>query len=271
MSRQRLGFWYEFAVAVLKPVMLVLSKRDWPVGHQWPSGGIVVATNHISHVDPFVVGHYLYNERRPARFLAKASLFSTFFVGRVLRGADQIAVHRETRDASVALRDAVAAVRSGECVVVYPEGTLTRDPDLWPMVGKTGAARIAFASGCPVVPLAMWGPQAMLMPYSRRPRLIPRATMQIRVGAPVGLADLLPAGADPTAVTGDVLRLATDRIMDAITALVSDLRGEPAPASRLDPRAAGLPTTGDPRIRYEQPQHPPRRRLDHDPDDEGAQ
>ena len=95
--------------------------------------------------------------------------------------------------------------------------------------------------------------------------------MQIRVGAPVELADLLPVGADPNAVTGDVLRLATDRIMDAITALVSELRGEPAPDSRLDPRAAGLPTTGDPRIRYEQPQHRPRRRLEHDQDDEGAQ
>ena len=54
---------------------------------------------------------------------------------------------------------AVAAVRKGECVVVYPEGTLTRDPAQWPMTGKSGAARIALETGCPVIPVGQWGPQ----------------------------------------------------------------------------------------------------------------
>jgi 1-acyl-sn-glycerol-3-phosphate acyltransferase len=269
MARPRLGFWYRFAIAVVKPVMTVLTKRDWPAGHPLPAGGIIVAPNHLSHVDPFVVGHYLYDQGRPPRFLAKASLFSTFFVGTIVRHAGQIPVYRETRDASVALRDAISAVTRGECVVVYPEGTLTRDPDLWPMVGKTGAARIAFASGCPVVPVAMWGPQDLLLPYSRRPRLWPRATTRLRVGPPVELADLLPAGSDPNAVSGDVLRQATERIMDAVTGLLADLRGEPVPAVRFDPRAAGLPTTGDPGVRYRSNDHRSRRTLGHDRDDEG--
>jgi 1-acyl-sn-glycerol-3-phosphate acyltransferase len=269
MARQRLGFWYRFAIAVVKPVMILVSRRDWPAGHPLPEGGIVVVPNHLSHVDPFVVGHYLYNQGRPPRFLAKASLFSTFLVGTIVRHAGQIPVYRETRDASVALRDAIAAVRRGECVVVYAEGTLTRDPELWPMVGKTGAARIAFASGRPVVPVAMWGPQDLLLPYSRRPHLWPRPTMRVRVGAPVELADLLPPGTDPNAVPGDVLRLATERIMAGITALVAGMRGEPAPAVRFDPRREGLPTIGDPGLRYERGDRRPRRTLGHDQDDEG--
>ncbi len=256
MTRPRLGFWYRFTIAIVKPVMTVLSSRDWPPGHPLPDGGIVVVPNHMSHVDPFVVGHYLYNQRRPPRFLAKSSLFSTFFVGMVLRHAGQIPVYRETRDAAEALRDAITAVRRGECVVVYPEGTLTRDPDLWPMVGKTGAARIAFASGCPVVPVAMWGPQDLLPPYSRRPRLWPRATMHLRVGAPVELTDLVPPGSDPTAVSGETLRRATERIMDAITELLADLRGAPVPAVRFDPRAVGPGR--------------PRRTLGNDQEEEGA-
>ena len=53
-------------------------------------------------------------------------------------------------------------MRDGECVVVYPEGTLTRDPDLWPMTGKSGAARIALETGCPVIPVGQWGAQELL-------------------------------------------------------------------------------------------------------------
>ena len=64
-------------------------------------------------------------------------------------------------------------MRGGECVVVYPEGTITRDPDLWPMVGKSGAARIALATGCPVIPIGQWGAQEVLAPYAEEARPVP--------------------------------------------------------------------------------------------------
>ena len=78
----------------------------------------------------------------------------------------------------------VAAVRDGECVVVYPEGTLTRDPDLWPMTGKSGAARIALETGCPVIPVGQWGAHELLPPYSKKPDLFPRK--QIVMKRPIG-------------------------------------------------------------------------------------
>lgn len=265
MARRRLGFWYRFAIAVVKPLLWVFTKRDWPPGRPFPEGGIVVVANHLSHVDPFVLGIYLYDSGRPPRFLAKASLFSTFFIGTIVRHGGQIPVYRETRDASVALRDAIAAVERGECVVVYPEGTLTRDPELWPMVGRTGAARIAFATGCPVIPVAMWGPQALLAPYSHRPHLWPRTVMHVRVGAPIVLTDVPIA--DPSQVTGENLRGATERIMDALTGLVAELRGESPPARRLDPKAEGLPPTGDPRRAREPSPEPEPRRLGSAEDD----
>jgi 1-acyl-sn-glycerol-3-phosphate acyltransferase len=133
-------------------------------------------------------------------------------------------------------------------VVCYPEGTLTRDPDLWPMRGKTGAARIALTTGCPVVPMAHWGAHRVLAPYATRPKLLPPQTVSVVIGPPVDLSDLM--GQEQTA---EVLQQATDRIMDAITALVADLRDEAPPTARLDPRAAGLPETGCAEVRYDDP------------------
>jgi 1-acyl-sn-glycerol-3-phosphate acyltransferase len=246
VARRRQERWYAFAALVLRPLMTVLTRRSWTHTDRLPrSGGVVVVPNHISHVDPLAVAHFLYDNGRLPRFLAKASLFEVFFVRRVLRGAKQIPVYRETRDAQDAYREAVEAVLRGECVVVYAEGTLTRDADLWPMAGKTGAARIALETGCPVLPLAAWGPQQLLPPYSKRPHLFPRPTMQVTVGEPVELSDLRERRGDPK-----VLREATDRIMAALTALVGELRGQTPPRTRLDSRAAELAATGNAHVEY---------------------
>jgi 1-acyl-sn-glycerol-3-phosphate acyltransferase len=127
-------------------------------------------------------------------------------------------------------------------VIVYPEGTITRDPDLWPMIGRTGVARIALETGCPVIPCAQWGAHELLPPYSKRPHLLPRKVNRVRAGPPVDLADL-----QGKPVTSEVLRLATDRIMSAIAEQLGELRGQPAPATRFDPRRSGAPLTGNPR------------------------
>jgi 1-acyl-sn-glycerol-3-phosphate acyltransferase len=141
-------------------------------------------------------------------------------------------VQRNSREAAHALSAAVEALRRGRAVIIYPEGTITQDPDLWPMRGKTGAARVAFESGCPVIPVGQWGAQELM--YGRRihfPHLLPPKTLRVRVGDPVPLGDLR---AEP--VTAATLNEATERIMAAITTLVAQLRGEPAPATRYDPR-----------------------------------
>ncbi len=242
MLRRRIGFWYRLAVVVLRRPMIAITRREWIGEEHVPAqGGVIVCTNHVSHFDPLVVAHFLYDNGRVPRFLAKSKLFQVFFVGSVLRGARQIPVFRESTDASTAYSAAVAAVEFGECVVFYPEATLTRDPDLWPMVGKTGAARVALATGAPVIPVAQWGPQCVLAPYGRKLRLLPPKTMRVRAGPAVDLSAFSGRELDAT-----MLRAATEAIMSALTALVGEIRGEPAPAVRFDPRSAGLPATGDP-------------------------
>jgi len=222
---------------------MALTRRDWSGSENLPRDrGFVAVTNHISHVDPLVFAHFLNDAGVMPHFLGKVEVFDLPFVGSVLRGAEQIPVLRETGHAAEAYAAAVAAVEAGKCVAIYPEATLTREPGLWPMRGKTGAARVALATRCPVIPIAQWGAQRILAPYAKRPSLLPRHTMQVRAGAPVPLDDLYAVP-----VTGTVLAEATERIMAAITHELEQLRGERAPVGRYDPRAHGLSVTGPPR------------------------
>jgi 1-acyl-sn-glycerol-3-phosphate acyltransferase len=240
---ERRGWAFALVVGIIKPLLLVYTRPTWTNGDRIPSyGGAVLAANHVSHLDPLTFAHFVYDQGRLPRYLAKAALFDVFFVGTILRSTGQIPVQRLSSEASHAFSAAVAAVESGRIVVVYPEGTLTRQPQLWPMVGKTGAARIALSSGVPVIPVAQWGAQDVLYPYAKWPRLLPRKRVYAKAGEPVPLDDLREAQ-----VTPEVLREATDRIMEAITSLLEDIRGEQAPTERFDPRKAGVRLTGNPR------------------------
>ena len=237
MLRLRIGPWMRFGVCVTKPPLLLFTRRDWRgLEHIPATGGVILAANHISHADPLTLCDYvLHGVCRIPRFLAKDSLFKGGgLVARTMRGAGQIPVHRKTANASLALSDAVAALDRGECIVIYPEGTVSRDPDKWPMLGKTGVARLALLSGAPVVPVGQWGAQALLDSYREpllRLHLVPPKRVSIVAGAPVDLSAY--RGRE---LSGEVLRAATADVMTAITTIVSELRGQPAPAQPYDPR-----------------------------------
>jgi 1-acyl-sn-glycerol-3-phosphate acyltransferase len=240
--RQKRPPAFLFAVALLRPLLMLLTRRRWSgAEHLVIDGGSVVVANHTSYADPLVVAHYLNDNGIHPNFLGKVEVFQVPVIGALLKAAGQIPVYRDTGQAADAYRAAVAAVNEGRCVTIYPEATLTRDPDLWPMRGKTGAARIALQTRCPVIPVAQWGAEQIIGPYSSRLDLLPRKEVIVRAGPPVDLSDLHERG-----ISRDVLAEATDRIMAAITALLEDLRGEQAPAERFDPRAADIPGTGNP-------------------------
>jgi 1-acyl-sn-glycerol-3-phosphate acyltransferase len=245
VAREQAEFWYRFAAAILRPLLLVLTKRDWRHPERIPrEGGVIVCTNHISYFDPLSFAHFVHDRGRTIRFLAKEGLFRLPLLGRIIAGAGQIPVYRGSRDAALAFRGAVAAISRGECVAIYPEGTVTRDPDLWPMVGKSGAARIALATGAPLIPIAQWGPHQVLAPYAKRFRLFPRKTMHVIAGPPVDLSEFADRDLTP-----ESLRAATEKVMAAITDLLAELRGEQPPAVRFDMRAQAVPETGNPRKR----------------------
>jgi 1-acyl-sn-glycerol-3-phosphate acyltransferase len=240
--RQKRGWAWSIGVMIVKPLLLATTKPHWIDGEKIPAeGGCIVVFNHISEVDPLISAHAMYDNGRLPRYLAKANLFQSRFLGFFLRSAGQIPVERLSKNAAGAFDAAVEAIHRGELVVVYPEGTITRDPDLWPMVGKSGAARIALETQCPVVPIGQWGAQDLLAPYARRPDLFPRKKITMKVGDPVDLSDLY--GKEGTSA---VVNQATARIMTALTHLVAEVRGEAAPPEVFDPRKAGVAEIGNP-------------------------
>ena len=231
---------YRLAVRLVRPVLRAVTRRDWRGAEHLPADGFVAVSNHLSYSDPFTLAHFLVDHGIPPRFLAKEAVFEFPLAGRIVRGAGQIPVRRGSVDAARALQAAFDAVHAGECVAVYPDGTLTRDPGLWPMTGKTGAARIALTTGAPVVPIAQWGPQELLAPYGKRLHLLRHPTVHVWAGPPVDLSPWQGRPLDAVTLNG-----ATAAIVGAVTALLEQIRGEKAPAERWDPRRHDQPLTGD--------------------------
>lgn len=224
---------YRFIKVLARPIMLAVTKRDWRgMDHIPAEGGIIIAANHTSYFDPLAVAHYIVDAGRAPRFLGKAEIVAMPVLGRLFQAAGQIPVYRGTASAANAYRDAITAIERGESVALYPEGTTTRDPELWPMMGKTGAARMALSTGAPVIPIAQWGPHEVIPDKTKFSiHLFPRKTMHVHAGEAVNLEDL--RGRE---ITTEVLDEATERIMLAITLLLAEIRGELPPAERYNPR-----------------------------------
>jgi 1-acyl-sn-glycerol-3-phosphate acyltransferase len=231
-------FWV--LAAVLVPFMNGVATIRVRDGHKLPATGpFILAPNHHSNIDPVVTAIAVWRQGRAPRFLAKASLFRIPVVGALLRSVGQIPVERGGASrGAIPLHAAERLIAEGQGVIVYPEGSLTRDPDLWPMRGKTGAARLALELGLPVIPAAHWGTQGLMPIYASKLKVVPRAHIDVVFGDPVDLSDCGRVG-DKAA-----LDLATDRIMAAITGLLEDLRGESAPPVRWDPAKHGQTETG---------------------------
>ncbi len=223
----------------VRPLLMVLMKRDWQGMENLPvSGGYVLAPNHVSHLDPFLIGHFMLDNNIAPRFLAKDTLFTVPVVGWIVRHAEQIPVYRTSGGAAESLRAAAAAIEADQVITVYPEGTITRDPDAWPMSARTGAVRLALMTDTPLVPMMQWGAQEILWPYTKVPKFFPRKTIRIRIGPPVDLSDL--RGRE---ITEDLLREASERLMDTITAMMSELRGELPSTPRIDVHSLGRSRT----------------------------
>jgi 1-acyl-sn-glycerol-3-phosphate acyltransferase len=225
VARRKLGFSRRFAVALLKPPLLLFTRRTWSGMSNVPQqGGAILVANHMSHADPLVVGHFVYDAGRWPQFLAKSSLFTVPVIGPLLGAVRQIPVYRGTADAAKALDAAIAAVKSGEAVIIYPEGTTTKQPELWPMRGKTGVARLWLATGVPVIPIVMWGPQQLFDPRNHKLRLRPRTPVTVVAGPPVDLSKW--AGAAPTV---GALTEITEAIMLQVRDMLAQIRGGTPP------------------------------------------
>jgi 1-acyl-sn-glycerol-3-phosphate acyltransferase len=201
---------YSVARTVLLPPLHYGMKWTIEGGHLVPPRGpVILASNHTSYLDPLVLAYLADRRHRRVRFLTKAELFDKKPLGFLLRQIHQIPVVRNSPSAAGSLELAVEALGRGECVAIFPEGTISLD--LEPMAGKSGTARLAAQSGVPVTPVGLWGAHRTLF-KGRKPHwrwgVAETAVVgpQVRVGAEENVHD------------------ATDRIMGAIAACVARAR-----------------------------------------------
>ena len=215
---------------VLRPLACLAVARHWTGAENLPAtGAAIVVGNHTGPFDALAYGHLLQAHGIPARFLGKHTLFTIPVLGTLLRWSRQIPVVRGDSRSEDALSAARAALGRGEVIVIFPEGSYTRDPDRWPMRGRTGAARLALETGAPVIPIACWGSADFWPVHARCPRLLPRRCIRMMVGP----------GRRITARPGEsgleAARRGTAEIQSDLVGHLARIRGERPPDVLHDP------------------------------------
>lgn len=227
---------YKAAVEVLRPLAKLTIRPHWKGQENLPEGQpFILILNHLTEYDVVAVVHFLADRGHAVRALAKEVLFRTPVIKHVMKRAKMVPVYRGTAQAGDALKYAKEAIAAGESIAIFPEGTLTRDPDKWPMKFKTGAARLAFSTGVPVIPLIHWGDQEIMHRW-RDSLPIRRRDVHVVAGPAIDFSDLNQDENDHEAVLA-----ATRRMEDVITKMVEDVRGEKAPETRWDPKLKAYP------------------------------
>ncbi|MGV3103347.1 lysophospholipid acyltransferase family protein [Rothia sp. 32237D007AR] len=224
---------YTVAGTFLRPLFNLPMKVKIQGREKLPkTGGFIVVSNHLTVIDPVTVAYPLFIEGILPRFLAKEALFKAPVLGWLMRQCAHIPVARGSAQAGQSLEVAQNVLQGGGAVIIFPEGTLTKDPDMWPMSGKTGAARLALATGAPVYPIAHWGDQDF-WPRRGKPRFsLPCKKVTIVVGDPVDFSDLAQRRETDTRYSQQELTAITNRMLDGVTTLLEGLRGEKAPNGR---------------------------------------
>jgi len=176
-----------------RPAMAPYARFDFDGIDNIPSsGGVIVVFNHRSYFDSTVVNFALADSGRPARFLGKKEVFDVPIVGKLTKMLGGIRVDRGT-GSNEPLELAIQALKAGELIAMAPQGTIPRGPAFFDpeLQGRWGAARLAAATGVPVIPMGMWGTEVVWPRSQRVPNLLtsdpPMVT--VRVGNPVELTN----------------------------------------------------------------------------------
>lgn len=232
---------FRIVASLLAPVLRLLFNIKTEGIEKLPKGGYILVGNHLSYLDPlaFAYSVYLHMKRAP-HYLAKEGLFRVPVLGWLLPKVGQIPVYRSGRGNEEPMRAAKEFLKAGQVVVIFPEGTLTRDPDLWPMRGKTGAVRLAIELGLPIVPAAHWGVEKVLANYTKKFRPNPFHTVRVKIGDPIYFEKQ-----DAKNLTTEQLNKMTGEVMHKIAALVGELRAQTPPEKLWDPAQQGQSEIGN--------------------------
>ena len=233
-------FWLGLARWVFYPLTHLLARVRVRGAHNIPAeGGALIVLNHVSHLDPIFDAVTVHRAARVPRFMAKNSLWNFPLLRNVLVGVDQIPVYRGTTDAHKSLREAHSGLERGKVLVIYPDGTITKDPDGWPMTPKVGVARLALANDIPVIPVARYGTREIYDHYNKKFRPFPRKSVNYVIGEPLDLSAY--RGEEPDVET---IREVTNLAMTRVRELLGEIREEQPPTEFYAPARKNKGTNG---------------------------
>jgi 1-acyl-sn-glycerol-3-phosphate acyltransferase len=144
-------------------------------------GGAILAMNHIGYLDFALIGTCALPVKRYVRFMAKRELFDNKIVGPLLRGMHHISVDRSSGSASFVA--ALRALKSGEIVGIFPEGTISVSFELKEF--KSGAVRLAIGADVPIIPTAVWGSQRIWTKKVKRDLSRKKVPIYVAFGKPL--------------------------------------------------------------------------------------
>lgn len=243
IPKREIVFGLRVIAFFLAPILrLIMRIRVRGLENLPKTGAYIFVSNHVTYIDPLTIAYVVYiRAKRAPHFLAKEGLFRVPIFGKVITAVGQIPIYRTSGNSNdEPLRAARAFLEAGHTLLIFPEGSLTRDPDLWPMRGRSGAIRLALEAGVPIVPVAHWGDQEILGNYSKKLRPNPFHPVQVFIGKPINTDDLTEGGLTSANVT-----LATERVMLTLASMVGELRGETPPETLWDPASNGQAATGN--------------------------
>lgn len=227
--------WIRLCETVMFPLTHLLGRpRFEGLEHLAIPGPVLAVANHISQLDPVYTAVYLRKSGRIPHIMAKTSLFRIPVIGKILSGTGMIPVERGGGKGQIGLDAAIAALAAGQMVLIYPDGTVTRDPDQWPMKPRPGVAALALAGDVPVVPVVHWGTQQVFVPYTKKGfHPLPRKDIRVVAGPPIDLSEYRGRPVDSRLV-----RDVSIVIQTAVRDLLGQVRGETPPVEFYDHKKA---------------------------------
>jgi len=242
IHKNDIHFGTRIVANILRPVVRALYRVEVKGTENVPkTGAYVLGANHVTYLDALAVAYLVYFKlHRTPHFLAKGNLFKVPIIGSILLGVEQVPVYRGGHTNREPMDAANAVLQNGRVIAIFPEGTLTREPDGWPMRGKIGALKMALENDVPFIPMAQWGTEAVLATYSRKLRPKPWHKVRMIIGKELDLSAYRGRKLSHQEYI-DVTELA----MQAITKLTEELRGGKAPKKLFDPREHGLAEHGN--------------------------
>jgi 1-acyl-sn-glycerol-3-phosphate acyltransferase len=229
--------WWNTARVLFYPTVWVSGGHLFLGREHLPKQGpALVVANHISYIDPIYTSTFIDSVGRLSHFLAKDAVFRLPVIGKLASELGQIPVYRGSTEAVDSLSAAGKALEDGHVVVIYPEGTITRDPRFWPMRARTGVARLALEHDVPVIPVVHWNTHLIYDHYhGKKYRPFPRKRVVVSAGGPVDVSAFREKYRDQRH-NGDLLRELTDHLMGAVRDVLADVRDEPAPVKFYQPQ-----------------------------------